>query len=326
MRTKIYFWILTGLLLLSGLSCEENFSPKTEYKKTYILYCVESVDIYFHSFIPSVYLTKTYEYDSNFPAGKNQMPPFVSGAKVILRVDNKVDTLKELLTQGKYFGGIKYYGGINNRIGVNSKVTITAILPDSTVLTTNAVVPEMPAFETSYPFLHGFTTKFNQWRWGYTWKITWNEFDEALFFPKFLLRYYKANSPKNQLEIEIPMSYQKSGNKSVPIFPTYTRDNSIEYSFNAVDSVMKNISLGDTNKSSYIISDFAFQLTVYDKHLANFYSSTNGYLDPYSIRLDETVYTNVSGGMGLFGFKIEYGCGREVNKEYAESFGYRKYE
>ena len=322
MRTQIYFWILTGLLLLSALSCEENFSPKTEYKKTYILYCVESVDIYFHSFIPSVYLTKTYEDNSNFPADKNQMPPFVSGAKVILRVDNKVDTLKELLSrQGNY------YGGINNRIGVNSKVKITAILPDSTVLTTSAVVPEMPAFETSYPFLHGLTTKINQWRWGYTWKITWNEYEDVLFFPKFLLRYRKATDPTyNWFEIEIPMSYQKSGNKSVPIFPTYTRSNSIEYSFNAIDSVMKNISLGDTNKSAYIISDFAFQLVVYDKHLANFFSSTNGYLDPYSIRLDETVYTNVLGGMGIFGFNISNGCGREVNKEYAESFGYKKYE
>jgi hypothetical protein len=35
--------------------------------------------------------------------------------------------------------------------------------------------------------------------------------------------------------------------------------------------------------------------------LAAYYSSLNGFLDEYSVRLDEQVYSNINGGIGIFG-------------------------
>jgi hypothetical protein len=47
--------------------------------------------------------------------------------------------------------------------------------------------------------------------------------------------------------------------------------------------------------------DVVAKLIQFDQHLYDSYSVANLFRDPYSVRIDEADYTNISGGVGLFG-------------------------
>jgi hypothetical protein len=48
-----------------------------------------------------------------------------------------------------------------------------------------------------------------------------------------------------------------------------------------------------------------YVLTQVDANLYTYYSVVNGFLDPYSIRTDLPDFTNITGGVGLFGAIVE---------------------
>jgi hypothetical protein len=49
----------------------------------------------------------------------------------------------------------------------------------------------------------------------------------------------------------------------------------------------------------------------------------NGYLDRYSVRTDERVYSNINGGIGIFGSRMDSDYSYPMDRKYVESFGYR---
>jgi hypothetical protein len=109
----------------------------------------------------------------------------------------------------------------------------------------------------------------------------------------------------------------------IPVYPTYQWSNSASYSLSSFDSVMTQISAGDPDKLRYKIDYFTFTLEECDRHLSRYYSSVRGYLDEYSVRLDEPVFTNVTGGIGIFGSYRSTSAEYFVNLGYARLFGYQ---
>ncbi len=334
MRTQIYIWILTGILLLSAFGCEENFSPKSEFECKNIMYCMIDVNQKLFPLYPTVILSRTYNYEGTRPPTENHKTPALINAIVSLKYGNKVDTFKQSInlvpdSNNQFSPNVFYNWRKSTGLDISQKMDLElkAVLPDSSILTGKTRILEILAFDFSYYFVHGITTLIDQWRWGKTWKITWKAIDGDLYFPRFILFYHKTKNGRDyNYSVGIPMRYVKSGNDNIPLFPTYTRDGFIEYSYASIDSVVKNISLGDSIKSDYTIDKFSFYVVEYDKHLSNFYSSTNGYMDFYSIRLDETTYTNISGGIGIFGTSMFNSINFEIDRNYAASFGYKKGE
>ena len=85
---------------------------------------------------------------------------------------------------------------------------------------------------------------------------------------------------------------------------------------------MAAISEGDSDKSRYEVLGFDFDLVEFDFALSRYYASINGSLDQLSIRLDETVYSNIAHGYGVFGTSMANSMLFPVNATYAASFGY----
>ena len=85
---------------------------------------------------------------------------------------------------------------------------------------------------------------------------------------------------------------------------------------------IKEISAGDTAKSYYRLDGVDFSLYQFDDALSKYYSSVHGSLDDYSIRVDQSVYTNISGGLGIFGCRALTANSWKMNSAYAHSFGY----
>ena len=56
-----------------------------------------------------------------------------------------------------------------------------------------------------------------------------------------------------------------------------------------------------TYPTKLVFHSVVLQFVQYEENLYNYYSVVNGFQDRYSIRLDQSTYSNISGGMGLFG-------------------------
>jgi hypothetical protein len=91
----------------------------------------------------------------------------------------------------------------------------------------------------------------------------------------------------------------------------------------AVNRAMTELSAGDENKGDYFILRAFFEIMVYDKNLSGFYLRTKKEPDSYSIRLDESDFTNIDGGLGVFGSYNKGGVGVLFTEDYVRSFEYK---
>ena len=76
-------------------------------------------------------------------------------------------------------------------------------------------------------------------------------------------------------------------------------------------------------ESEITVTRIVFGLTEFDFPLSRYYASVNGSLDRYSVRTDESVYSNIDGGIGIFGSTMSSEYSFPVDKKYVESFGYK---
>ena len=341
MKNSLIF-ISLFTISLSLVSCEENFSPKTDFRDEYVLNSIISGSATGIKSKIYISVSKLYNVDGLNPY-LNKTDPVVLGAAVTLRQNNRVyecfqDTLRRADTS-RYNTPYIYYSSPPLEVNFYDQFWITANLPNGVELSgyTRIPFPFIPTF--SYDFTGGITTRINRFLWGNSWEIRWDIFGNDLFFPKLLIIYQKKlESPiyitdstgqvidsigYTTKEKEIPIKYINQNGSLEPVYPTYTTGNSIIYDFDAIDSAMVEISSGDPDKENYRIISIVFQMTEFDNELSNYYASTHGYLDSYSLRLDETIYSDVNGGIGIIGSRVFTSISFNVRSDYLSLFGYR---
>ena len=89
-----------------------------------------------------------------------------------------------------------------------------------------------------------------------------------------------------------------------------------------IDRLMKSISEGDDDKQNYTILTMILDVHVYDINLSNYFVTTSQVLDDFSVQLDEVEFSNVEGGLGIFGSFITKKYVLKFDREYVGSFGY----
>lgn len=326
------------ILIILGLfifSCEENFSPKADFKEKCVMTCVLTNNPYVPLITVTVNINKTYDVEGVDPS-VNTKDPTVNGAKVYIELPNgslvnigedtvttrKKDTV--IIVKNKYGNPKTYYGG--NFATVLGKLKLNALLPDGTVLTGETTSIDGIYFNYSYSFPHGITSKINQWKYGDFWGIYWDTREFHTYFQEFSLSYYKRDKDGNNVygTVKIPAEILTVNGKPEPVYPEKLKPGKIEIKFTALDYLMNQISDGDQEKSSYYIGDIIMRVVEYDDQLSKYYTSINGYMDDFSIRLDQSVYTNIKGGLGIFGFMRINELKHPVDKEYIHSFGYKQ--
>ena len=323
-------YIIAALLLiisLSIISCEENFSPKADFKDEYVLNSIISGDANAGNYIEFISLSKVYNVEGLNPY-LNKTDPTVLGAEVTLRQNDITfkcvqDTITRFDTS-RYNSPYIYYASPSLQINANDQFWISVKLPNGKTLSgyTRMPRPFVPTF--SYPFNSGVTTQINRFLWGNSWQIIWENYTNDIFFPKLTLIYQKKinDSTTSTYAKEVPYKYIDRNGTIEPVYPTYVNNYNISYDFDAIDSTMKQISAGDPNKQNYKVISFMFQMLEFDPNLSNYYSSTHGYLDNFSIRLDESIFSNINGGIGIVGSKMITKMSFPVNHNYASTFGY----
>ena len=328
--------LLPAVIILSLLnfSCKEDFSPKTDFKSGYVINCIINLD-YRHlpiSFLThgTARITKFYNiqgYAPTYPANL-----FVPGVKVYIEYRGTQYKLYELYHP---VTGALSYRDIYEQLPFYPSYTVylNAEMPDGKVLTAETKLLNDTQIKYSYNFVRGFSTNINRFMWGDNLTVTWDKQENCLSFPRLVLQYYKYVNPAAEPDsmhpdgiysytMDIPLIFSKGK----PIYPSYSYGNSVSFSYPLIDSLIRGISKGDTAKSNYKLYSMSFRLIKFDESLSKYYSSIHGSLDDYSIRHDESVYSNIKGGLGIFGSQLKLNDTWLVDPEYAHSFGYKSFK
>lgn len=311
MKKSLYTAILIVTAFLTN-SCEDSFSPKADFKEKYILYCILNID----SSKQTATLLKSYDVDGYNPY-INTETSFVSGAEIMIRQKNQVffmrDTSAIIEGVSRYSTPIDFYYLDNFSSLINDSIEIVTTLPSGKKLYGIAKAPERINFSgLSDRILPPEEKELFTFLWDGPTSTRW-------YLPKLEFYYIFNGVTKSK---EIPVTYKLENGIWNPVYPAISNSNYVNFTVAALDSVFRQISEGDPNKSDYEILGAKLSLLVFNESLSNYYSTTNGFLDDFTIILDESDYTNIEGGLGVFGIYRQQLTGAIFTEEYIQSFGY----
>ncbi len=310
--------LLLFVTLFSG--CENSFDPKKNYQEKYMINLVIKGD----SVNQLAVVSKSYDVPGYNPA-ENGVSPFVSGARVTIASTfyDLAYTFKDTVSTeigGKYGSPAPVYKLSQMKARSNDTLTLLATMPDGTTLTSKCVVPRDLDFRLSKQYISTITS--NPLEKALT--IQWSASPDYIFVPRLTLYYATdKNGVVKGYKREIPLKYVDVAGTQKPLYPGVTRDKILVYEYSAINKVLLDISEGDNDKYSYVIQDAILEVLVMDKNLGNYYGSTEGFLDDYSVRLDEVVFSNIQGGLGVFGAYLISSRKMNVEDNFVQSFGYR---
>ena len=329
MRTVTPFFILSPIALL-GLGCDESFSPKEEFHTQYVLQCfVEATGVQGYPVTVTALLANTYDVDGVNPA-TNTSDPAIAGAEVTIAINQRpyylVGALRANPDTTRYHTKQWIYTNTIPSIPPQAVVSLTAKLPNGKTLSAQTTVPTFRNLVSNYEFPTGLTSFFNRRPGEPTWVIDWddgNDVEVHLFVPRMTIAYTRGTGAGLIAgTVEVPSQYISTPGGKIPVYPSPSTQEHCSFEFYALDSAMAQISAGDTNKSSYSVYKSTLQVIEYDLPLSKYFSSINGSLDQFSIRTDESVYSNVGGGIGILGSYRIHWVDYILDQRYVRHFGY----
>jgi hypothetical protein len=319
-----YLWVMCALLAWSG--CDERFTPKISSGNRYFVFCIINTSPR-GSGAQVALVDRMYDVEGLIPSA-NTVDPFVHDSRLTLGVRGKYyafepDTSVRRDTS-RYNTPLYYYALRGLTLVGQDAIIFRVVLPDSTLLTGSTVIPPYRPTSSTPEFPSGVTTLVDRENEGDAWILDWEGVatEEHLFFPRLSLTWSIVDSVTTEHYAEVPLRYVRSGDSYVPVYATVQSGTSLRVELDALDRFVEGIGSGVADKSTIHLHNFHFGVVEYDTPLSRYYSSVNGYMDEFSVRLDERTYTNVQGGDGIFGAAYSTSFKYDVNKYFAAKFGY----
>lgn len=320
MKKTVYFLLL--LMPVLFLSCQEDFDPKTGIEEKYVLFGVFDAG-YNPTYLKEVHLSRVYNIDGYDLSNYSVAP--VLNAEVAVTSRGRVRYFCESQTRSSS-GSVYVDTGFGN-VWANpgDAIDIMVKLKNGKTLSAKTYALHWNYLDFSYLLDNGFTTQVNYFLWGKSFDVSWyNNKTSNLFFPSLSLFYSEVNdSSEVYYTKDIPTSYIKRNGQREPVYPSYQYQKSISYDYAAIDSLLAGLSHGKTKKIK--LYWLTVKLLEFNSDLSNYYSSIHGFTDRFSIRLDDKVYTNINGGIGVLGAMTRYEKNIYFNRAFGEVFGYDIY-
>ncbi|NCS87251.1 MAG: hypothetical protein AUK34_09500 [Ignavibacteria bacterium CG2_30_36_16] len=311
---KIITLILLGLFSIAFISCEENFTPKTDFKEKFIVNCIVRGDTSFQT------LTILKSYDvPGYDALVNTDDPFIYAADVRMWQGDDVYVLQRgeraRKDTSRYKTPFKFYSTNLFQPSERDLLEIKVILPDGKTLFGETKLPEYVTYtgDKGIP-----SPESDNFALGWTGNHIYTN-----YLPRFSVRYrVTENNVTVTKQKVVPMSFIKTDGKLAPFYPKFSTNTRLQFTREGLDSAFYSLSGNDPNKAKYIILGGVLELIIFDDNLSKYYSSQNGFLDDYTVRLDEADYSNIQGGLGIFGSMLKQELFVGFKEEYITSFGY----
>ena len=304
------FWIFTTALLLTAvIACNQPFDPRAPYQDRLVVYSVLSNDRD-QQFLR---LSTTYQAP-NFNPSEVTNDPALNGAVIsLVQAPGTVipfrDTVMARVDTSRYADSLHVY--------------VASFRPDYSTIYQLTV--QAPGGLTATGFLHLPAKAYLSYT-GTSVLRTPADFEKGIvsvyttlsdlaggYVVRMVLQYTISDGLTTFQELrEVPIEYRTevapdgtvSLNLNKPVFPTLRRVQSVAIttqfgSFQYVNTLL------DVQKE-YLGKSITFERAIFlvmqaDPNFFKYYSVTNGFQDSVSIRLDQPLYSNISGGTGLFG-------------------------
>lgn len=333
-RSYCVFLIFT----FTQLSCEEDFDPKGGFRDEYVVNCIFSGTYTYYQennlgrpvINVKAYITKTFE-PINILAPDTATAALVRGAKIslsqnYLNYDLRDYYLRFSPQDGKYYEvPAGFYSPVSSeriKFQTDLPVKMTVTMSDGKVLKSAASIPDRTDFTLNTDFPHGITPDINQFIWGNGVTIKWDNNTNHLVIAALVIEYRKISTNQN-FTVTVPMKYVKQNGKFVPVYPSMGKYSSAHFEFAAFDSALKSIAAADPDKQNYAVGRCSVSMIEFDSELSTYFSSVHGSLDSYSVRLDENIYSNINGGLGIMGAFMKTTMPINFDPEYIKTFGYK---
>jgi Domain of unknown function (DUF4249) len=315
--------LIVSLLPLC-LSCSDQVNPKTDLRDLYSLNCIMRGD----TSSQIVTITHSYQVSGYDPSG-NTADPFIGGAKINVYYNDSVfvfrDTSAVRTGISQYTTPIHYY--YINKLYPRSgdSIKIVATLPNGQILSASTVTYKTSSifFSNSNDIYTSIYSSTLYLKFGWVSGLDPRDLARTFFAPDLLIYYHLNSDPaKKQLVKKVAWIYAVNANDQ-PIYPPIQNNIfDIGYDMANVNRAMSEISGSDPNKSNYIIDGGAFRVLIMDQNLATYYNAQKTFMDEFSVRINEPDFTNIKGGLGIFGTFSAKLMDVPIASDYIQSFGY----
>ncbi|MCW8850324.1 MAG: hypothetical protein OQJ81_10140 [Melioribacteraceae bacterium] len=302
-------------IMIFFISCEDEITYKAEFEEEPVLYCIIDAEQ------NEQYAIVKKSFDDNTAVKEN----YISDVQISLTTQYQSITLSENEGDGLLFPKNYYYTNSFQPASGNS-LTLRALFPDNTEVNSTITLPQFSLFffevpsdapELNIPLEKEFASDF---------VLRWNikTLSENLAFLTVLYIDYSklvgGNEDTNR--VEIPLEYVSEGDKLVPLYPTVTNNSFQVLNQKSIDIMLQNISEGDEAKNNYTILGGELQLFILEENLARYFASTETFKNSYSVKVYETIVSNINGGKGVFGAYVKRTLPVRISPSYIQSFGY----
>lgn len=314
MRKLIF--ILALLISAFLVSCEDSFSPYAPFTADYILNGIIRGDTSYQV----ITLSKSYQPDGPDPLGYKQ-DPAITGARIEIYYDNMVFALRDSsitrMDTIHFNTPFSFYYLKDFKPGINKKISIKAFLPDGTSLEASTITPSI-----------SFADFIREDNFGYDFPpdtgrsliIRWNDKGPYSYDPDINLNY-KVDGDSVLHKIALPLRYDERG---APVYSMPERDNFIVIDTSSIGKTLGALVAKYGGKSGIKIKNITMDLLVYDEDLSAYYSSLEFGLNGFTVRIDDPDFTNVKGGLGIFGSYVSTRFTTDIDDQYLKKLGFEK--
>lgn len=320
MKKIILSTLLFSSVLISSGCKDDAFNPKGEFKDKYILTCILRSD----TTVQTAVISRSYNTDGYDPM-VNKTDPAIENADIRIWVGDSVYIMKDAETArtdtSRYNSTLKYYYAENLKLPNNKKAEILAVLPNGRKLHAVTTIPKPVTYDDANdneiipPSGRNYVV------------ASWVQLSNpnTFYYPRFSIAYFKFENgvPVRYLK-RLPVRYVSSGGgKLSPVYATPTIAGSYIIEMDAINRTLQEISAGDPNKNNYVILSLIAEIMTMDDNLSAYFSASKLLDDGLSVKLDQTDFTNIEGGLGVFASFANSKFVIRMDKEYIKSFGYK---
>ena len=298
---------IPAVLAMLALGCEEDFQPKGKFQQALVVYSVLTPDA------DSVFVRLHAAYDPpSFNPFEHTSEPSLTGAVVTLTYDSGTVVLNDSTVahpdSSRYGSSMRIFYGTPISIVRGRPYTLRATVPGYPTATAVTTVPGNPtvsilnAFALSTPRLFDTQDVI---------VIVRPPPEAKGFLPRLFVEYEVQTPSPREERMEVPYDVETVDQSAsfeyprlTPIeqFGTPSNTTSAMYAFRGTSYqyVIRSIT-GTYGITNVHFKQVKLYVNLIDEPLYNYYFIVNGFLDPYTIRTDRPDYSNVLGGVGVFG-------------------------
>lgn len=277
-------FLCCALVLIAG--CDNSFDPKEEYQERIVVFAVLDVT----SPVQVVRLERTFDAagtNPNEPIGKQP----VTDAKVRIQTNKRTFTLTDTLVDIGA-GTMKKIWITRELLPVEGAVyTLLVEVPGLPAISSQATVPSRAFVQLLAPDVAGLR-KGVELRAG---AISTSATPRGFYFRLWITGEKTVNGKRVELRYEIPRGIDpKTGNTE---YTKPSRDISVEFPTEFLADLRARLEQTDSTQNIQVVGT-AYSL---DTYLYAYYQTVRGFDDPVSVRQDKPDFTNIDGGIGVFG-------------------------